>query len=93
MSECDYLGWLTYESSRRILFLEKTKAVRPEVFQAPICATQSIRNLHSAETTIKIRQRNSRWTKFAKLKFSSERVQTPTIAVKCECTNPYTSVA
>ena len=59
MSECDYLAWLTYESSRRFLFLEGTKTVDSEVFQAPICATQSVRNLHAAETNIGIRQHNS----------------------------------
>ena len=65
MSECDYLAWLTYESSRRILFVEGTMTVGSEVFQALIYATQAIRNLHSAETTIRIRQFNSRWTKIA----------------------------
>ena len=45
MSECDYLAWLTYESFRRIIYLEGTKTVGSEVFQAPICATQSICNL------------------------------------------------
>ena len=49
MSECDYLAWLTYESSRRILFLEGTMTVGSEVFQALIYATQAIRSLHSAE--------------------------------------------
>ena len=40
------------------LFPEGTRTVCSEVFQAPICTTQPIRNLHSAETTIGIWQRN-----------------------------------
>ena len=50
MSEYDYLLWLSYESSRRILFLEEAMTVGSEVLQAPICAMQVIRNLCSIET-------------------------------------------
>ena len=50
MSEYDYLLWLSYESSRRILFLEEAMTVGSEVLQAPICAMQVIRNLCSVET-------------------------------------------
>ena len=89
MSECDCLLWLSYESSERILFLEGATTVGSEVFQAPICATQAIRNLRSV---IRIRQRNCRWTKFAKLKIGSDRVRIRTIAVPCDYTNHYTSV-
>ena len=92
MSECDDLLWLSYESSERILFLEVAMTVGSEVFQAPICPIQSICNLCSTETTIGIRQRNCRWTKFAKLKLGSDRVLTWTIAVPCDCTNHYTSI-
>ena len=81
MSECDYLLWLSFESSERILFLEGATTVGSEAFQAPICATQAICNLRSDETTIGIWQHNCRWTKFAKLKLGSDRVWTPTIAV------------
>ena len=92
MSECDYLLWLSYESSGRILFLEGVTTVGSELFKAPICATQAIRNLRSVETTIGIRQRNCRWTKFAMLKLSSDRVRPRTIAVQCDCTNHYPNV-
>ena len=51
MNECDYLVWLSYESSQRILFIEGATTVGSEVFQAFICATQAIRNLCSVETT------------------------------------------
>ena len=81
MSECDYLLWLSIESSERILFLEGAMTIGSEVFQVPICATQSICNLHSIETTIEIQQCNCRWTKFAKLKLDSDRVRSWTIAV------------
>ena len=52
MSEYDYLMWLSYESSERILFLEGATTVGSEVFQAPICVTQAIRNLRSVETPL-----------------------------------------
>ena len=81
MSECDYLLWLSYESSGRILFPEGVATVGSEVFQAPICTLQANDDLHSLETTIGIGQHNCRWTKFAKLKFGSGRVQTWTIVV------------
>ena len=93
MSECNYLLWLSYESSGRILFPEGATTVGSEVCQVPICSTQAIRNLRSVETTIGIRQSNSRWTRFVKLKFGSDRVQTRTIAVTCDCTNHYTSLS
>ena len=73
MSECDYLLWLSNESSERIFFIEGVLTVGSEVFQTPICATQAIRNLRSIETTIGIHQRNCRWTKFAKMKLGSDR--------------------
>ena len=47
MGGCDYLAWLNYDSSRRILFLEQATIVGSEVFQAPICAKQAIDNLHA----------------------------------------------
>ena len=47
MGECDYLAWLNYESSRRILFLERATIVGSEVFQAPVCAKQAIHNLRA----------------------------------------------
>ena len=47
MGGCDYLAWLNYDSSRRILFLERATIVGSEVFQAPICAKQAIDNLHA----------------------------------------------
>ena len=46
MSGCDYLAWLNYDSSQRILFLERATIVGSEVFQAPTCAKQAIHNLH-----------------------------------------------
>ena len=70
MSECDYLE----RRSKRILFLEGATTVGSEVFQAPICATQAIRNLHSIETAIGIWQHSCRWIEFAKLKLGSDRV-------------------
>ena len=79
MNERDYLVWLSYKSSRRILFPEGATTVGSEVFQAPICATQALCNLCSVGTTIGIRQRNCRW------------VGSQTIAVICDYTNHYTS--
>ena len=92
MSECDDLLWLSYESSKRILFLEGAMTVGSEVFQAPMCLTQSICNLCSIEATIGIWQHNRRWTKFGKLKLCSDMVLTWTIAVPCNSTNHYTSI-
>ena len=92
MSECDYLLWLSYKSSERILFLEGATTIGSVVLQAPICATQAIRYLCSVETTIGIQQYNCRWTKFAKLKFGSDMVQIQTIVVSCNYTNHYTSI-
>ena len=83
MNECDYVLWLSYESSARILFLEGATTIGSEVFQAPICATQAIRNLRSFETTTGIRQRNCKWTKVAKLKFDSDRVRARSVTVAC----------
>ena len=47
MGECDYLAWFNYESSRRILFLERVMIVGCALLQAPICAKQAIHNLHT----------------------------------------------
>ena len=47
MGGCDYLAWLNYDSSRKILFLEQATIVGSEVFQAPICTKQAIHNLYA----------------------------------------------
>ena len=70
MSEYDYLLWLSYKNFGRILFPEGARTIGSEVFQAPICATQAICNLHSIETTIGIWQGNCKLTKVAKLKLA-----------------------
>ena len=79
-NECDYLLSLPYESSGGILFPKGATAVGSELFQAPI------------ETTIGIWQHNCRCTKFARLKFGSNKVQTRTIAETCDYSNHYTSI-
>ena len=47
MGGCDYLAWLNYDNSQRILFLERATIVGSEVFQASICDKQAIHNLHA----------------------------------------------
>ena len=74
MSRCDYLLWLSYESSERILFLKGAMTIGSEVFQAHICIMWAIHNLRFIETAIGIWQCNCRWTKFAKFKFGSDRI-------------------
>ena len=92
MIEGDYLLWLSYESSRRILFPEGVTTIGSEMFQGPIIAMQVNCDRHYVETTIRVWQHNCGWAKFAKLKFSSNRVRTQTIAVTCDCTSHYTSI-